>query len=98
MELDVESVNRVGGGFVDAAEELSSAASKAKGLGFTGVRAGREYAAEGTAMHESVQRMTVALEEWAAGSRAFGESVHGATARVVDTDSANAANIGGIER
>lgn len=96
MELDVEAVNRAGSGFANVADDLDQAATTAKTMAFAGSRAGRDYSAEGDALRESVQRMTAALDAWSAGSRSFGESVHAATARTVNTDAINATKLDGI--
>ncbi|MFD4366143.1 hypothetical protein [Rhodococcus sp. NPDC058521] len=98
MELDVEAVNGVGAGFVDVAEALYDAAAKTRTLEFTGARAGREYASEGTALHEGMLRIASVLDTWSASSGAFGESVLSATARVVDTDRAHADDVNRVDR
>lgn len=98
MELDVEVVNRVGRTFADTATELSGAATQSAELRFAAARAGRDYSAEGEALCASMRHLTSALESWSEGARVFGESVHGATARIVDTDSENAANLGGVDQ
>ena len=74
LEVDVAVVTDAGARLLRSAEVLRQQAAETARLEFSGIHAGRDYAAKGDAVRDALGVVELALGQWAADAESFGHA------------------------
>ena len=97
LEVDVAVVTDAGTRLLRSAEVLRQQAAETARLEFSGIHAGRDYAAKGDAVRDALGVVELALGQWAADAESFGHEFRAAAARYSGTDANTTAVVNGVQ-
>ena len=97
LKVDVAVVTDAGTRLLRSAEVLRQQAAETARLEFSGIHAGRDYAAKGDAVRDALGVVRVALGQLGADVESFGHAFQAAAARYSRTDANVTADVNGVQ-